>query len=108
VKQRIQLAGAFECEKVVAAAHMVVANEDLWNRSPSACLHHFLATRWFQIDADLFQPGHALMLQQLLGADAIGAGASGIHANMRLHDHFLLRLTGWPAFCHSIMPPRRL
>ena len=54
------------------------------------------------------QPDHALVEQQLLGADAVGAGGGRVHADRRLHAHFLLRLTGCPAFCHSIMPPRRL
>ena len=61
-----------------------------------------------EIDADLVQSGHALVEQQLLGADAVGAGGGRVHADRGLHAHFLLRLTGCPAFCHSIMPPRRL
>ena len=46
---------------------MVVANEDLWNRPPSARLHHFLAPGRLEIDPDLLQSTDPLVLQQLLG-----------------------------------------
>src|SRR5690606_3154802 len=93
------------------AAHMVIANEDLRNRAAAGDAHHLLAQRRIEVDAQFLELGHAAAVEQLLGADAVGAHRAGVHAHGR--GHFLpfgLRpvVSGLPAFSHSVRPPLRL
>ena len=68
-------------DEVVAAAHMRGANEDLRNGATARDLHHVVALGGIQVDTDLVDLLHAPLLEQRLGAHAIGADLGGVHAN---------------------------
>src|SRR6266581_568156 len=110
VEERIEPAGAIEGIEFVAAADVGIADEDLRHGAPSGPFHHLAAPDRLEIDADLVDSRDALALEQLLGADAIGADRRAIHEYARriaLRRHHLV-VTGKPAWVQAPMPPARL
>src|SRR6187551_2910002 len=62
-EERIQAAGAVEGGQVVVTADMACAHVDLRHGAPAGPFHHFLAPFGLEVDAHLFDLGHALGLE---------------------------------------------
>jgi hypothetical protein len=82
-RQRFEAASPVEGGQVVVPADMAVADIDLGNRAPARALHHLLAPRGLEVDADFLDRGHAAGMQQALGHQAKGAHAGGVHHDLR-------------------------
>src|SRR5687768_12434440 len=82
-EQRVEAAGAIERGEVVVAADVPLTDVDLRDGAPAGALHHFLAARGLEVDADLLDLGHALRLEQPLGHQAERAHARRIHHDLR-------------------------
>jgi hypothetical protein len=59
-QQRFELAGAVELIQIVTTADVGVADVNLRHGAAAGLLHHLLATRGIEVDANLFDPGDAL------------------------------------------------
>src|SRR5512135_1392513 len=105
-QQRIELAGAVQRRQVVETADVNVADVNLRHGAPPGLCHHLLALRRVEVDADLLDLRDALRLEQHLGALAIGADGSAVHA-YRGHGNSYF-CTGRPACCQAAKPPLRL
>src|SRR3990172_549319 len=82
-EQGVELPGAIQCVQIVEATDVRIADVDLGNGAPAGPLHHFVAPRRIEIDADLLDGGDALGLQQHLRPHAIRAHARGVHDDSR-------------------------
>src|SRR4051794_29663368 len=77
-EHRVELAGAVERVKIVAAADRLAVDEDLRHRSPSfRLLRHFDPLARLHHDVDFLEL-NALLIEELLGACAIRAPGAGI------------------------------
>lgn len=78
-QQRIEAALTLEDVEVVAAAHVLIINEDLRHRTATvgAALHHRAPSRGITVDRVLLV-AHTFAIKELLGADAEGAGTPGV------------------------------
>ena len=85
---RQQAAALVQRDEVVAAAHMGVADIDLRHGAAAGARHHGLALGGIEVDADLLDLLHAARLQQLLGADAVGADLRRVHGDGGAHQAF--------------------
>src|SRR5438034_11393056 len=81
--QIVEVTGALEGDQVIAAADMMLADEDLRNRGAAiSALDHLLANLAAIIDRDLAIL-HALLLEQRLSAPAVRAEGLGINLDRR-------------------------
>src|SRR5690606_19807154 len=76
-QQRIQLARAIECVKIVAAADMALADPDLRHCIAATALLHFRAQFAIAVDGNV-AISDTLAVEQSLGRYAIGTGAGGV------------------------------
>src|SRR5690554_580999 len=100
-----------ELVEFVAAADMVVADKDLGNRALAGELDHPGTQLGMEVHPDFFQIGYVVARKQLFGANAERTDRARVHGDGYAHFFpFALRpvASGWPAFSHSLMPPRRL
>src|SRR5438105_12153982 len=86
-EERVELALRFELVEVVGPAHMMLADEDLGHRAPTRLLGQLHARLVIALDVDLLV-GHALLVEQALGANAVGAPGGRVDLN-RLHADWM-------------------
>lgn len=65
--------------QVVVATHMGGADENLRHRAAAGDFHHVGAGLRVEVNANLLDLLHALGLENLLGANAVGADGGGVH-----------------------------
>src|SRR5690606_38125358 len=86
-EQGREAAALVERDQVVAAAHVMLADEALRHGAPPGDLHHVLALGRVQVDADLLDGVDAALLEQRLGVQAVGAHQGRIHLHF-CHAYF--------------------
>jgi hypothetical protein len=77
----IQLALALQRHHVVAAADVLLADEDLREGGAARAVHHLLAQRGIHARLDLGEVG-ALVVEQLQGPGAVAAERTGVDGDL--------------------------
>ena len=80
LQQRHQAALLIQRDQIVMPANMMVANKDLRHRAAPCALHHGGTRVGVLVDANFVELRHAALLQEPLGANAIGANSGGINS----------------------------
>src|SRR5690348_7765678 len=78
-EERLEAAAAVERDQLVAAADVDVTDEDLRHRPAVREAHHVLALVGLEVDADLVDLLDAALLEERLGAQAVGARRRAVH-----------------------------
>jgi hypothetical protein len=89
VQKRHQTTLTIQRYQIIATTHMGLANENLRHCTPATDFHHFGALGRVRINPDFLKVINAPVFEQLLGANAIGAGGGGVNFDS-LHSLFFL------------------